>query len=306
MSPIRTPNLTRRELLTSVGSATALSATNVAGSSDTSVQEATLHVRVYPGPVSLLTWLRNGWSDFVTGWFDVHRDATAAVETAIETVAAYAEANSSLERVETSVEACEPVDLSLISSGSLSLFSQRALADAFHEEVANRGATTGSACHLLLWWNALNYDLGYGGTRAPNSHVSALEDEGAQTIANLGATEAWDSRAVTRNIAIHETLHTFLSPDVVEEVVDSGCDHDLGTAVRVDENTLEVSPMATTYAGPEEFGGGGTRWHGTGCYDHDSFARHDGHEDVENWEYTTELSEATLEATTRYVERYLA
>lgn len=306
MSPIRTPDLTRRELLTAAGSATALSATNVVGSREASVREATLHVRVYPGPVSVFTWLRNDWSDFVSGWFDVHRDATDAVETAIEAIATYAETHSSLERVETAVEACDPVDLSLVSAGSLSLFSQEALADAFREDVHNRRATTGSACHLLLWWNALNYELGYGGTRAQNNHVSALEDEGAQTIANLGATEAWDSRAVTRNIAIHETLHTFLSPDVVEEVVDSGCDHDLGTAVKVDESTLEVSPMATAYAGPDEFGGGGTRWHGTGCYDHDAFARHDGYEGVENWEYTTELSEATLEATTLYLERYLS
>ncbi|MCU4972009.1 hypothetical protein OB955_04580 [Halobacteria archaeon AArc-m2/3/4] len=305
MPPIRTPSFTRRELLTAVGSATALSATNVAGSSETSVQEATLHVRVYPGPVSVFTWLRNGWSHFVSGWFDVHRDAMAAVETALERIATYAEANSSLDHVETSVEACDPVDFSLVTPDSFSLFSQEALLDAFHEEVHDRQVNMGSTCHLLLWWNALNYDLGYGGTRAPNTHVGALEGEDSQTIANLGATEAWDSRAVTRNIAIHETLHTFLSPDVVEEVVDSRCDHNLGTAVRVDEDTLEVSPMATAYAGPDEYGGG-TRWHGTGCYDHDSFAHHDGYEDAENWEYTTELSDATLEATTLYIERYLA
>ncbi|GAB3032883.1 hypothetical protein GCM10025298_22300 [Natronobiforma cellulositropha] len=309
------PAITRRALLGGAG-ATVLSAlgatTSLTAASWNQAEpaSATVHVRVYPGPMPVTARLGAGRPD-ENGLFSVHRDALEAVEGALEGALTYAgERGVDLDAV---VEPGGPVAASFFSRLETAVrerrnpSAQETVLDAFRDELREREVLSGTTCHLLLWWNPFNYDLGYGGTRSPNGHVTAVDGEGSQTVANVGATEFWDSRAVTRNIAIHETLHTFLSRDVVSEVVGSGCDHDLGSAIRReegDETVLEISPMATAYAGPDEFGGG-TRFHGTGCYDHDSFSRHDGTDDVDRFVYTTDLSEATLEALTRYLERHL-
>lgn len=285
--------LSRRRLLATLGggAVTATSSSAASGGPDEAPEyaEATLHVKVYPG------WTpRNRRT--VLGWSRVHVDAIRAVLGAVRHLAAHAEATTTVDRVSWRVEPMAPID------ASVGRAPQDVIFDEFRDQIRERGAVTGECCHLLLWWDSLNHDLGYGGTRWPNDHVGKIDDEGSQTVANVGATERWDSRAVTRNVAIHETLHTFLAPGVVEEVIDSRCDHDLGSAVEVKPGVLEVSQMATAYAGFDRLGGDGARWHGTGCFDHDAFYRHDGNEGIDRWTHTTELSEGTLAA----VERYLA
>ncbi len=307
------PHRSRRGFLAALGGAAALSTSGTAtaspsvGTSSSSAgttpltvgtarskpageRTATLHVRVYPGPTpeSVRT---------VHGWSRVHLEASYAVLEALRTLAVYTRTTTDLDRVYPRLEPMAPVDLPL----GRPPFEE--VAERFREAVREREADTGECCHLLLWWEPLNHDVGYGGTRLETSRVARRSDEGGHTVANVGATERWDSRAVTRNIAIHEVLHTFVSPDVVEEVIDSRCDHDLGSAVRSGKR-LTVSPLATAYAGPERVGGG-TQFHGTGCYDHDSFHRHDGYEGVEEFVYTSRLSEAALEAVSIYVDRYL-
>ncbi|UTF54366.1 hypothetical protein [Natronosalvus rutilus] len=296
---------TRREVLAALGGAAVFSSTTE--TTTTSVTEGPVHLRVYPGALPTTGWARYGWQGVSSGWPPPYEDALEAIRDAFDQVTAYAADQGRLQDVEVIVERGGQVDLSLASGSSprdAVAPTQQGVLDAFSEVLEQRGAVTGRCSHLLCWWGPVHYAIGYGGTRQPNRHVDAVEDEDAQVIANLGATETWDSRDVTKNIAIHEAFHTFLTGDVVETVIDSRCEHDLGTAVRVDEDTLEVSPMATAYAGPDEVGGG-TRFHGTACYDHDSFYRHDGYDGVENWRYTTSVSEATLEAVTTYVERYL-
>ena len=280
----------RRRLLATLGTTAALPATGAVASAATTT--ATLHVRAYPGPTP-------DHLPTVRGWSPVHLEATLAVYRALWRLARYAETHASVDRVRVELEPMAPLAVDPRRA------SQETILERFRERVHEREAVTGECCHLLLWWDPLNHDLGYGGTRWPNTHVGRVADEGSQTVANIGATEAWDSRAVTNNMAIHETLHTFLSPDVVEAVIDSRCDHNLGSAVRTEPDTLEISPIATAYAGPDRVDGG-TRFHGTGCHDHDRFYHHDGHDGVDTFEYTTALSEGVLEAVARYVDRYLA
>ncbi|MFC6767522.1 hypothetical protein, partial [Natrinema soli] len=229
---------------------------------------------------------------------------------AFDRVLAYARERSRLEDLEVQVERGDPIRFppsATPPSTDAVIPSLEAVLERFREQLRKRNALTGRTCHVLLRWSPLNYRVGYGGTLAPNSITGVIDggDSGdAQTVANVGATEVWDSRPVTRNMAIHETLHTFLPDDIVEAIGDASCDHELGTAVRTDEDTLEVSPIATAYAGPDRIGGG-TRFHGTGCCDRDRFYRHDGNVGIENWTYTTELSEATCEGVTRFLERRL-
>lgn len=279
-------------------------ATDVAGAGDGTVgSDATLRVRVYPGPTPMHARVRDGLTGVLSGWTTAHEESLLAVAGAMERIAEYASSRG-VAAIESSVERRAPLGSRFgVSSPLDALTSAETIHDRFREAVQDRGLVDGPCCHLLLWWDALNYDLGYGGVGPTTSHVADEPVEDAYTIVNIGATETWDSRAITRNMAIHETLHTFLPSDIVGEVNDSRCDHDLGTAVETEPGVREVSPMATAYAGPDHFGGG-TRWHGTGCGDHDAFARHDGTDDVDEWRYTTELSDATLTAAATYAQRY--
>ncbi|WP_049912556.1 hypothetical protein [Natrialba hulunbeirensis] len=326
----RSTPISRREFVAAVGGAggASLFGPNVDASES---DPDHFRVRVYPGPVPPTAWPRYGAQGMSDDWPTPFRDAFAAVEDAVGQIQAYA-ADQSLVSDSTAVSESEltvhvergpPVRFPLLSVSQptdLAFPSLPTVLDAFRDQLRDRGALDGSTCHLLLCWSPFNYRVGYGGTISPNDLIGSAgsdtdEDgpnavDGAQTVANIGATAVWDSRAVSRNIAIHEVLHTFLSPDIVADVGDTRCDHNLGTATRTgpEGRTLRVSPMATAYAGPDEFGGG-TRFHGTGCYDHDEFARHDGYEAdgiepaIDRFEYTTELSEATLEAATQYLTR---
>ena len=297
--------VSRRELLAAVGGAAAVSRS---GSDARPVSDAPVGIRVYPGPVPWRIRLRTAVADRGDDWVPPFRDALAAVEAAVEQVREYARERSRLESLELRVERGGPVRLprsAVRRPSDVVVPSLETVLAGFHRRLRERDALTGSTCHVLLWWAPLNYRVGYGGTLSPNAQVGDDADGtpgDALTVANVGASEVWDSRAVTRNMAIHETLHTFVSSDVAEAVGGSRCDHDLGRAVRVDDETLRVSPMASAYAGRDEIGSG-TRFHGTGCYDHEEFHRHDGTDGVENWTYTTELSPATLEGVTRYLER---
>lgn len=301
-------SVSRREVLAAVGGAAGVATVSRARGAERPVGDAALHVRVYPTSIPLRVRLQAGVAGLRGDWTTPHQEALEAVDGALEQVLEYARERSRLEDAEVHVERGAPVSLPLSTvqrPSGVVVPSLETVLDGFQERLRERDALTGSTCHLLACWAPLNYRVGYGGTLSPNARVG-IETGGtsgdALTVANLGATELWDSRAVTANMAIHETLHTFVSSDVAESVVGSGCNHHLGTAVRTDEETLRISPMASAYAGRAEFGAG-TRFHGTGCADHDQFARHDGLEGVENWEYTTTLSDATCEAVTRHLER---
>lgn len=306
------PPITRRELLAAVGGAGFVSSARrdqSDGLADGSpVPDAPVHVRVYPGPVPFRVRLRSGTDGVTDHWTSAHQESLEAVESAFEAIRDYANERNRLGEFAVSVDRGDLVRLpqSAVSRPSdVVVPPLETVLEGFRDRLRERGALTGATCHLLLCWAPLNHRIGYGGTRSPNALVG--DDSGgttgdALTVANVGATERWDSRAVTRNMAIHEVLHTFVSNAVAESVGGSRCDHDLGAAVRVDDGTMRVSPLATAYAGPDELGGG-TRFHGTGCYDHDAFSRHDGLEGVDEWTYTTEPSETTLEAATRYLER---
>ncbi|WP_226482338.1 hypothetical protein [Natrinema amylolyticum] len=303
--------VTRREALVALGGAALASST---GPSTTAMvadrgPDEPVRIRVYPGDVPFQARLRYGLSDLRRDWPTPLRDALAAIEDAFEQVLAYARERSRLESLEVRVERGAPIrfppSTTPLSTDAV-LPSLEALLERFRERLRRRDALTGRACHVLLDWSPLNYRVGYGGTLAPNSITGSSAADGdsgdAQTVANVGATEVWDSRAVTRNMAIHETMHTFLPHEIVDAIGAAYCDHELGTAVRTAEDTLEISPIATAYAGHDRIGGG-TRFPGTGCCDRDRFSRHDGTDGIENWTYTTELSEATCEAVTRFLER---
>ncbi|MCU4753323.1 hypothetical protein OB919_15275 [Halobacteria archaeon AArc-curdl1] len=247
--------------------------------------EATIHVRCYPqarmGPTGTF------------GWAPAHRRAALAVRDALETLADEAESRTDLDAVHWRLEAGRPVALDMSErEGTLD-----GVTDAFDEVLEDREVLTGSCCHLLLAWQPLNQQLGYGGTPSAHRRVGAGD---ALTVANIGATETWDNRRVTANMAIHEVVHTFLSRDSVEAVVDSRCDHDLGSVREVEPGVREVSPMATAYAGAGT-DVTDTQFAGSGCGHHEAFYHHDGTDDVERWLHTRELSEGTLEAASHYL-----
>lgn len=301
--------LSRRELLAAVGGATAVSRPRLHQETVDAAHEATVHVRAYPVATPLWVRMREGVDGLQSGWGPPHRDALGALEDAFAQIREYARETGRLTDLAVSVERGPPIRLpaaAVSRPSDVVAPSLETVLSGFAERLRDRDTLTGSTCHLLLPWSPLNYRIGYGGTLSPNSRLgddSAGTSGDALTVANVGATDVWDSRAITRNMAIHEALHTFLAGDVVETVGETSCDHDLGVAERIGDGTMRVSPMATAYAGPDEVGGG-TRFHGTGCADHGAFYRHDGHEGVDDWSYTTDLSPATLEAVTRYLERY--
>ncbi|MFC4540968.1 hypothetical protein ACFO5R_03370 [Halosolutus amylolyticus] len=294
-------SVTRRDVVVALGGAAAASTIGVDGAT---AREAPLHVRVYPGPVPLRAWVRYRFQGMSRDWPPPYRAAMVAVEDAFEQVLDYARERSRLPNVDFRIERGQRVRFPLTAADpSIDAFvpTRKTVLDVFRDQVRERDVGSATTCHLLLCWAPFNFRLGYGGTHPSIDRIDRADGEGAYTAANVGATELWDSRAVTRNMAIHETLHTFISPDVAESVGGSPCDHNLGSAVRTDD-ALRVSPIATAYASPDRFDAG-TRWEGRGCADHDRFHRHDGHEGIDRYAYTTRLSEATCEAVTRYLER---
>ncbi|WP_435333805.1 hypothetical protein [Haloarchaeobius sp. TZWWS8] len=238
-----------------------------------------LQVRVHPDA-------RLGWS------LRIQR-VRQAVRTGVEQVAVRAsrELDAAVHPV---VETGEPIPPEAVPTGSFD-----ALFPAVETWLRERDAYVDGACHLYLANEPYNRGLGYGGA---NGDVAA---GGAITLANVGATRTWDGDHVTDNIAVHEWLHTVLTGDDAAAVNGSRCEHDLGTVAMLEPGTALVTPLATAYA-DTSLVGGETRWHGSGCYDHGSFWRHDGLDfRPRRWVHTWTLSEATLRAATRFVEREL-
>jgi len=251
----------------------------------TSGPDATLRVRTYPR----LEHSADRWS----GWSMATLAAHGAVGDALDAVASYAE---------TERDGLDAVDRQLDAGAGVALrggADARSLVEQFREAVRDRGADGGDTCHLLLWSEPLNYEVGYG---LSLGYVGG--DDDAYAVANVGATERWDGRGVTKNMAIHEALHPFLDDAATEAVIDDDCSHNLGTVRRVGDGVAEVTPMATSYTGRSS-PIGETTWPGTGCRDPEAFYRRDDLDGVDRWRHTTELSEGTLEAASRYVEENL-
>ncbi|GAB3677690.1 hypothetical protein [Halopiger thermotolerans] len=320
--------VSRRELLASLGGAGAASAIAPRATS-AAANPRRVRVRVYPGPVPLHGWAHAGVAGMHRDWPLPFRDGFAAIDGAIERLLAYARQRSRLENLEIDVERGSRVryPLSAVDGpGEVVAPSLPTVLETFREQLRRRDALEELTTHVLFCWSPFNYRVGYGGTLSPNARIGSRADEadeaastdgartpvdGALAVANLGATELWDSRAVTQNMAIHETLHTFLTPEDADAVNGSPCDHDLGAAVRSDDGDgrrVRVTPMATAYAGPDRIriADGAARFPGRGCATHERFARHDGLEGVDRYEYAPAPTDATLEAATRYLERTLS
>ena len=267
--------------------------------------DGTLQVAIYTGPTPLYARLRDGPRGLTSNWTSAHRDAAAAVENALEQIVTYG-AETGRDWMDASVTRIGSIGSPLGVSSPLDGFaSADRLFDHFESVVDNQRSDADVSAHLLLWWGPLDYEIGYGRIVPGSDHVAAGGSGDGLAIANVGATDLWDGRPVTRGIAIHEMLHPFLPSDIVESVIDSSCSHDLG-AVTADENGgRTVTPMATAYAGPDR-PGSDTRFQGRGCVNHDAFEHHDGIEDVDTWRHTTALSEGTLESVCRFAETYLA
>lgn len=190
-----------------------------------------------------------------------------------------------------SVEAAQPVPQT-----DLNVNTQRTLYQSFRSWLEDTDAPTGPICHLLFVDEPFNTDIGYGGA---NATITGGGTFGAQATVNVGATEFWDDRTVTRNMAIHETLHTIITPGAAEAVNGTRCEHDLGAVASDKLGRVVVTPIATSYADTTSLGGE-TRWHGTGCYTHSKFSRYDHHPDLDTtWHHTPQLSQATVDASLR-------
>lgn len=225
------------------------------------------------------------------GWNEATRAVRDAVRVGVDQVAGHAARRLDV-GVDATVTAGDPVPPDAVATAD-----QPALFDSLERWLRDRGAYDERACHLYLPRLPFDQALGYG---AANRDVAS---GGAVAFANLGATEFWDDRAVSENMAVHEWLHTVLRPDVAAAVTGSRCEHDLGSVARRDIATAVVTPLATSYA-DETLIGGETRWHGSGCVDHDVLSVPDS-PTPRTWTHTWQLSDATLRATTRYVDEYL-
>ena len=222
------------------------------------------------------------------------RDVRSAVEYGVEQVASNVTSRLGLD-VEKSVREGIAVPPDAVSTAD-----QPRLFDDVKSWLISRDAYEDGVCHLYLPNAPFARKIGYG------SVLSHVANGGTIAFANLGATQKWEDPAVSANIAIHEWLHTVIRPGIAEEVNGSRCEHDLGAVIKSGLGTVDVTPMATTYADKSLFGSE-TQWDGTGCWNHDSFFRHDGQFLVPlRWKHTPDLSKATLQAATRYVEKYLA
>lgn len=170
--------------------------------------------------------------------------------------------------------------------------TRAAVFESGRDWLADADALSMDAVHLLLVDSPLEPSIGYGGNR------THLFDGGPVSYANVGATDQWDDRAVTANIAVHEVLHALVTPHEVEAVVGGRCEHDLGAIHAAPDGGAIVTPFATAYA--DDAIGGETQWAGSGCSG--GFSTNVGY-DPDWWGHTYALSRATLAATTRYLER---
>jgi len=282
----RPPGPTRRDLLSAVAGtaagAGALAGVGTAGASDADAgDDLTLRVRVY--------------ADDRAGWTEPMRAAARAVATGLDELAGGVARH--LDRPVRAVVERGPT----APRAALDYGSQDALLDSLRGWLDDADAPEGPVAHLLLAAAPLNASLGYGGTA---THVAA-DRLGGRTVVNVGATERFDDRAVTRAMAVHETLHTLVLPPDAAAVNDSRCEHDLGAVARLRLGEVVVTPLATAYAAS---GPGETAFHGSGCYDHDAFSVHDAAlpDDQLRWHHTVTPSPATKRGVARYVDRSLA
>lgn len=286
--PSSAPRTSRRAVLAAVGGTLAASTTAGArglrsqGGDRATARTATLRVVCYP-QASL-------------GWSAPTLAARDAVRTGLRQVRDHAAGTDGPVRV--------AVDRGpVVPNRALDTSTQDALLASFRAWLAAERDPAGPTCHLLCTDAPLNTTLGYGGV---DGHVTGGDAPGAAGHVNVGATEAWDGRRFTENMAVHEALHTFLTPWDAAAVNDSRCEHDLGAVVAESPTRLLVTPMASSYA--DDTGvGGESRFHGSGCYDHASFARHEQQvaDDEATWYHTWVLSRATRQAVARYVDRRL-
>jgi hypothetical protein len=234
------------------------------------------------------------YTDERLGWGPTARDVHRHLGRAFERLQAVAD-----ERLD------RPVDVRVekgptVPRSPLDFDTEKRLYRSFRAWLDETDAPEGPVSHLFLADAPFDPDLGYG---IANTHVRGGGRLGAQAIANVGATEVWDDRTVTRNMAIHEVLHTLVRDRDARAVNGSGCEHDLGAVVGETPDRVFVTPLATSYAG--EGGGEETTWHGTGCYRHDRFSRYDVHPDLETtWYHTWVPSDATSEAVVRYLREW--
>jgi len=270
---------TRRGLLAALGGTALSAASGVVGAGSES--SAVVHVRTYVDG-------RSGWTESAVA---AHR----AVDRTITELGRVADRR--LDRaVEARVDGDPPAP-----RDALAFDEQNGLLSSLRDWLATTDAPEGPVCHLLLADAPLNVDLGYGGS---DGHVGS-GSLGARTVANVGATETYDGRVVTTNLAIHEALHPLIAPEDAAAVNGSDCEHDLGAVARLRYGGVVVTPMATSYAAPG--GGTETRFHGTGCSNRGEFSRNDRVRaaDAVQWHHTSRTSGATRAAFTRHVDRVL-
>jgi hypothetical protein len=239
-----------------------------------------VRVRVYP--------------DERLGWSATTRDVQRHLRRSLEWIVTVARAH--LDR---------SVDLRLdrapvVPRDALDFDDERRLARSFRDWLDRTDAPEGPVSHLFLADAPFDPDLGYG---IAYGHVRNGNRLGARAIANVGATESWDDRTVSRNMAIHEVFHTLVRDRDARAVNGSPCEHDLGAVVGETPDRVFVTPLATTYAGAS--GGEETTWHGTGCYHHDRFSHYDAHPDLDTtWHHTWVPSDATCDAIVRYLREW--
>ncbi|ELZ11594.1 hypothetical protein C479_07016 [Halovivax asiaticus JCM 14624] len=295
----------------------------VAGSITTAGSDATLQVIVSSGPTPLYARLRDGLDAVRTDWTSIHEAAMAAVADALDQIETYAR-ETGRDWLDVAVDRGPSIGSPFATASPLdTATSVERVYDGFREVIG--AGLDEPHCHLLCWWGPFDYRIGYGRTVPGDGRVGRGDHSAGLAIANVGATEGWDGRAVTRNVAIHEVLHTSLSPADAAVVGDSRCDHDLGAVREPEPGIREISPMATTYAGggSDDRGpvhlladgllgsNGGTRWAGRGCVN-PAALRERGPEagngpadgDV-TWRHSTRLTAETMEAVCRYAERTL-
>lgn len=308
----------RRTVLGAVAGTAAMMAP-VSGSAASAGTGATLQVNLYPGPTPVYGRLRDGVGGLTSDWTSAHDAAATAIADALAQIERHA-AETGREWIDVAVDRGDPIGAPLAASSPLDAVAPASrIYDRFREAIDESGGRSDAACHLLLWWGPFDYEIGYGRTLPGEAPVGVGDRPATLAVANVGATEGWDGRSVTRNMAIHETLHAYLSSSDAAATSGSRCEHDLGGVREPAPGVREVSPMATAYTGGSGSDGawrrlvggvrsdtpGGTRWNGRGCVDRAALVAEESADDGATWRHSTALTAETKAAVCRYAERTL-
>ncbi|WP_247730884.1 hypothetical protein [Halovivax limisalsi] len=310
----------RRTVLGAVAGTTGIVAPG-AGSAAAASEEAaaTLSVRLYAGPTPVYGRLRDGPGALGSDWTSAHEAAATAIEAALGEIKAYA-SDTGREWLDVAVDRGSSVGPPFAVPSPLdAVVPAERLYDRFRGAVESAGDADAPVCHLLLWWGPFDYQLGYGRVLPDAAPVGMGDQRSSFAVVNVGATEGWDGRAVTKNMAIHEALHAFLSEPDAEAVAGAPCEHALGSVAAPEPDVRVVSPMATAYAGRSEridplrrLGGGlagtapgDTRWPGRGCVERRPARAEPESDGAVAWRHETALSAATTAAVCRYADRVL-